>query len=52
MIKLRILSIFWIHGQGEGGTDVDIAILGNKVTSLAKDPIQSYFTAKNQENGS
>lgn len=43
--------IIWIHGQGEGGTDVDIAILGNKVTSLAKSQIQSYFTTENGSKG-
>lgn len=37
--------IIWLHGQGEGGTDIDIALLGNEVTALAKDEIQSYFTA-------
>ena len=37
--------IIWLHGQGEAGTDPDIAILGNQVSALAKDPIQSYFTA-------
>ena len=37
--------IIWLHGQGEGGSDPDIAILGNEVAALAMDPIQSYFTA-------
>lgn len=35
--------IIWLHGMGEGGTDPDIVLLGNKVTNLAKDPIQSYY---------
>ena len=39
--------IIWLHGQGEGntagGNDPSIALLGNKVTPLAEDPIQSYF---------
>jgi predicted peptidase len=35
--------IIWLHGAGEGGIDVDIAILGNEATALFKDPIQSYF---------
>lgn len=37
--------IIWLHGQGEGGTDPDIAILGNEVSALAKEDIQSYFHA-------
>lgn len=49
--KVQNPLIIWIHGQGEGGTDVDICILGNKVTSLAKERIQSYFTTKNGKNG-
>ncbi|KAK8849334.1 hypothetical protein M9Y10_018706 [Tritrichomonas musculus] len=43
--------IIWIHGQGEGGTDIDIALLGNEVTALARSKIQSYFTTPNGENG-
>ena len=44
--------IIWLHGQGEGGTDPDIAILGNEVSALAKSEIQSYFTSgKNMEKG-
>ncbi len=35
--------IIWLHGAGEGGTDPDIAILGNDVTNLAEDQIQSHF---------
>lgn len=35
--------IIWLHGAGEGGTDPTIAVLGNEVTYLAKDEIQSYF---------
>lgn len=37
--------LIWLHGQGEGGTDPDIAILGNEVTALARDDIQSYFSS-------
>lgn len=37
--------LIWLHGQGEGGTDADIAILGNEVTALAKEEIQKYFHA-------
>ena len=40
--------IIWLHGQGEGGHDPDIAILGNEVSALAKDPIQGYFSAGDQ----
>ena len=36
--------IIWLHGQGEGGTDVDIELLGNEVVALNRDEIQSYFT--------
>lgn len=43
--------IIWIHGQGEGGTDIDIDLLGNPVTKLAKPKIQSYFTTENGSNG-
>lgn len=35
--------LIWLHGQGEGGTDPDIAILGNEVSALAKEEIQSRF---------
>ena len=35
--------IVWFHGLGEGGTDVNVVTLGNKVTSLAGKDIQSHF---------
>ncbi|MBE7088516.1 MAG: hypothetical protein E7370_03225 [Clostridiales bacterium] len=35
--------IIWLHGAGEGGTDVDIALLGNDVTNLMEEGIQSHF---------
>lgn len=35
----------WLHGQGEGGTDTDITLLGNEVTALVRDDIQQHFTA-------
>ena len=35
--------VVWLNGQGEGGTDVDIELLGNKVVALAEDRIQSHF---------
>ncbi len=43
--------IIWLHGQGEGGTDPDIALLGNEVVALAKDGIQSHFTTEGGEDG-
>ena len=43
--------IVWLHGQGEGGTDPDIAILGNEVSALAKEGIQRYFTTEGGESG-
>ena len=36
--------IVWLHGQGEGGTDPDIDILGTETSALAKEEIQKYFT--------
>lgn len=36
--------VIWLHGQGEGGTDVDIELLGNEVTALAREDIQSHFS--------
>ena len=35
--------IIWLHGMGEGGTDPDIALLGNDVTALGERQIQSHF---------
>ena len=43
--------VIWLHGQGEGGKDVDIALLGNKVTALATSKIQSYFSTKGGKSG-
>ena len=40
--------IIWLHGRGEGGTDIANAILGNEVSALAQEPIQSYFTSGEQ----
>lgn len=40
--------IIWLHGGGEGGTDIDIALLGNEVTALTTENetnVQKYFTA-------
>eukprot|EP00833_Pecoramyces_ruminatium_P011974 jgi/Orpsp1_1/1186006/evm.model.c7180000096421.1 len=41
--------IIWLHGAGEGGRDVDIALLGNEVIALAKPEIQKYFTTDVQK---
>ncbi|MBR2259384.1 MAG: prolyl oligopeptidase family serine peptidase [Blautia sp.] len=43
--------IIWLHGQGEGGTDPDIVLLGNEVTALSEEPIQGYFTTEGGANG-
>jgi len=37
--------IVWLHGQGEGGTDPDIDILGTETSALAREELQKYFTA-------
>ena len=43
--------IIWLHGQGEGGTDPDIALLGNDVTNLGESTIQSYFKVQDGIQG-
>lgn len=35
--------VLWLHGQGEGGHDVSVTLLGNKVTALAGDEIQGIL---------
>jgi dienelactone hydrolase len=35
--------VVWLHGQGEGGHDASISLLGNKVTALAGDDIQGIL---------
>ncbi|MCD8295305.1 MAG: prolyl oligopeptidase family serine peptidase [Clostridia bacterium] len=38
--------IIWLHGAGEGAAiqdDISIALLGNEVTALVKEHIQSFF---------
>ena len=35
--------VIWLHGAGEGGTDPDVALLGNKVVNLASEKIQTIF---------
>lgn len=37
--------LIWLHGQGEGGTDIAITLLGNEVTALARPEIQDQFTS-------
>lgn len=41
--------IIWLHGAGEGGTDPEIALLGNPVTRLAQEKIQSYFESETED---
>ena len=43
--------IIWLHGMGEGGTDVSIEILGNEVAALIRNDIQSHFTTEGGEKG-
>lgn len=43
--------VIWLHGGGEGGTDVSIALMGNEVVSLIREDIQSHFTTKDGANG-
>ncbi|XME03706.1 prolyl oligopeptidase family serine peptidase [Lachnospiraceae bacterium C1.1] len=43
--------LIWLHGQGEGGTDVEIDLLGNEVTALAKDDIQKQFSTEGGAEG-
>ena len=43
--------IIWLHGGGEGGNDIDIALLGNEVSALLRDDIQSRFTTEGGANG-
>ena len=40
--------IIYLHGQPDGGSDPEIALLSTEVTALAKETIQSYFTAGDQ----
>ncbi|MGT2930465.1 prolyl oligopeptidase family serine peptidase [Streptococcus dentasini] len=41
--------IIWLNGQGEGGTDTSIELLGNEVTALIGDDIQRQFSAGKQK---
>ena len=40
--------IIWLHGLGEGGTDIEKTILGNEVSALTEPDIQSHFIAGEQ----
>ncbi len=35
--------LIWLHGGGEGGTDVRIPLIANKATNYATPELQSYF---------
>lgn len=35
--------VILLHGAGEGGTDPEVALLGNKVVALTSESIQKYF---------
>ena len=35
--------IVWLHGAAEGGTDIEVPLLGNEVTALTRPDIQSQF---------
>lgn len=49
--KVKNPLIIWLHGGYEGGTDIDIALLGNEVTALTREDIQSQFTTDGGNNG-
>jgi len=36
--------IIWLHGYGEGGDGVGVALLGNRVTAFAEEEIQNAFS--------
>lgn len=40
--------IVWLHGQGEGGRNNEINILGTQTSALTYAPIQDYFTSHGQ----
>lgn len=43
--------IIWLHGMGEGGTDVSIELMGNEVVALIRHDIQSHFTTEGGQQG-
>lgn len=40
--------IIWLHGLGEGGTDIEKTILGNEASALTESNIQSHFISGEQ----
>lgn len=40
--------IIWLHGLGEGGTDIEKTILGNEASALTESDIQSHFVSGEQ----
>lgn len=42
--------IIWLHGGGEGGTEPEVAVIGNEVPALFRNEIQNYFK-KDGSNG-
>lgn len=40
--------IVWLHGLGEGGTDIEKTILGNEASALTERDIQSHFVSGEQ----
>lgn len=38
--------IIWLHGGGEGGDDIQYALLGTEATALTRDEIQDYFVSE------
>ena len=41
--RKKLPCIIWLHGAGEGGEDPRVTYLGNRVTALSSDPIQSFM---------
>lgn len=40
--------IIWLHGLGEGGTDIEKTILGNEASALTESDIQNHFISGEQ----
>ena len=40
--------IIWLHGLGEGGTDIEKTILGNEASALTESEIQGHFISGEQ----
>ena len=43
--------VIWMHGGGEGGTDVRIALMGNETIALIRPEIQSHFSSEGGAKG-